>query len=156
MPFGELFLNYRLMKPDQAKIFALLTALVAGDDYYKIIPATERQLAAFIVMASEQGVDQSVIEQLSNLYQVANGFCYEITLAFHNCDDSIIYEWWDEKELWLGQRDFNTLRWAGGKFCLGDASNISFSEKYQYNTLIELIEGCIAEIDEADYFNRKK
>jgi len=90
------------------------------------------------------------------LYHVANGFCYEIILAFHTCDDDIIYEWWEEKELWLGQRDFYTLSWVNGKFCLGDASNISFSEKYEYDTLLELIAGCIADIEEADYFDRKK
>jgi hypothetical protein len=142
------------MKPNQTRIFTLLKTLVADDDY-EIVPATEKQLSTFVEMAAEQGVDQLVVEQLLDLYQVANGFYYEITLAFHSCADSILFEWWDDKELWLGQRDFNTLRWANGKFCLGDASNVSFSEKYEFATLIELIEGCIADIDEADYFNRK-
>lgn len=107
-------------------------------------------------MALERGVDDSVVNQLVDLYQVANNFCYEIILEFHNCDDVILFEWWGEKEIWLGQRDFHTLRQANGKFCLGDASNISFSEEYEFNTLIELIEGCIKDINEADYFDRIK
>jgi hypothetical protein len=142
------------MEPNQIKIFTLLKALVADDDY-EIIPATEKQLSTFVAMASEREVDQLIIEQMLDLYRVVNKFGYEITLAFHSCDDSILFEWWDHKEIWLGQRDFNTLRWANGKFCLGDASNVSFSEKYEFATLIELIEGCIADIEEADYFGRR-
>jgi hypothetical protein len=142
------------MKPNQIKISTLLKALVA-DDSYEIIPATEKQLSTFVEMASQRGVEQLVIEQLLDLYQVDNEFGYEIILAFHSCDDVILFEWWDDKEIWLGQRDFYTLRWANSKFCLGDASNVSFSEKYEFATLIELIEGCIADIEEADYFDRR-
>lgn len=74
-------------------------------------------------------------------------------LSFHSCVDETIFEWWNEKELYLGQRDFYTLRWANNKFCLGDVSTISFSEEHEHNTLIGLIEGCLKEIKAADDFD---
>ena len=134
------------MNSDQQKIKSLLTNLVQGEDY-KIKPATKQQIDIFFERASENGVDTKVIKQLVDLYEVADFFYYEIIIGFHHCEDLTIFEWWNNKELWLGQRDFNTLRWTNSKFCLGDASTISFSEEYQFDTLIELIEGCIKEID---------
>lgn len=117
------------MNEDQIKIKSLLTSLVDGDDYYSVEPATKEQINLFIERALKNGIDSSVINQLINLYSVANSFQYEMILSFHSCDDVIIFEWWDNKELWLGQRDFYSIRWADGKFCLGDASNVSFPTK---------------------------
>jgi len=59
---------------------------------------------------------------------------------FHRCDDIILFEWWDQQELWLGQRDMDTLRWTNLGFCLGDASNVSYGQDYQFPTLLQLIE----------------
>ena len=53
----------------------------------------------------------------------------------------ILYEWWEDyKQLWLGGRDDDVLRWSEGKFCLGDASNDSYGKVYEFSTLIELLE----------------
>lgn len=61
--------------------------------------------------------------------------------SLHRCDDEILFEWWeDDRELWLGQRDCDVLRWADGKFCLSDASNISYGEEYEFPTLVDLLE----------------
>jgi hypothetical protein len=141
------------MNKNQNKIFSLLHSL--ADDDYVIRPAKQKQLDIFNQNASERCVDQCVIDQLNDLYIVANEFYYEIIIQFHSCDDILIFEWWDYQELWLGQRDFYTLRWSNGKFCLDDASNISFSDEYEFETLIQLIEGCIKYIDEVDYFDKK-
>ncbi|WP_299008700.1 hypothetical protein [uncultured Tenacibaculum sp.] len=86
-----------------------------------------------------------------NLYIAANNFKYEVILGFHSCTDDIIFEWWEDSELWLGQNDCNTLRWVNGKFCLGDASNISYTKNYEYPSLLALIKGCIDEINELNY-----
>lgn len=142
------------MNVTQLKIKSLLTKLVDGDNDYPIKPATKEQIDLFTKRATENKIEPKVIKQLIDFYEVADSFYYEIIIGFHGCDDLIIFEWWADKELWLGQRDFNTLRWANDKFCLGDASNISFSDEYQFDTLIELIEGCIKDIDEADYFDK--
>ncbi len=142
------------MNEDQIKLKSLLTSLVDGDDYYAIEPATKEQIDLFTDRAIENGIEPLVIQQLVNLYSVANSFNYEIVLSFHSCDDMIIFEWWDNKELWLGQRDFYSIRYVNGKFCLGDASNVSFSDEDQYDTLIGLIEGCINLINKADYFGK--
>ena len=143
------------MNTNQKKIKKLFGNLENADDY-KISPATNEQIEIFIKVATEKQVPQTVIAQLTDLYEVANDYNYEIIMAFHCCTDEIIFEFWDdERELWLGQRDYNMLRWANGKFCLGDASNASFGEEYEAETLIQLIEICIKEIEEADYFGEE-
>lgn len=114
----------------------------------EITPGSPENIQYFKTNAKRKGVDEDVIEQLTDLYSVADNFTAEVIMGFHPCTDEIIFEWWNDKELWIGQRDFNTLRWANGKFCLGDASTISYSKEYEYRTLIELIKGCITEINE--------
>jgi hypothetical protein len=138
---------------NQEKIISLLSR-VSDEQYYKIKPATNEQIQSFKTKAIERQVGQEVIDQLVELYETADNFCCEIVMGFHSCTDDMIYEWWDEKELWLGQRDFNTLRWANGKFCLGDAGNISYSSDYECDTLVGLIECCIREIENANDYNK--
>jgi hypothetical protein len=134
------------MNQDQQKIKSLLTNLICGEDYV-IKPATKEQIDIFVHRAIENEVDTKVIRQLVDLYEVADFFYYEIIIGFHRCDDPVVFDWWEDKELWLGQRDFNTLRWTGGKFCLGEACMVSFSDECRFDTLIELIEGCIRDIN---------
>jgi hypothetical protein len=64
-----------------------------------------------------------------------NGF------EFHKIDDEILFEWWNsDKELWLGSKDNDMLRWSENEFCIGDASNVSYSYEYEFDTLIELLQ----------------
>lgn len=143
------------MYADQQKIKSILTSLIAKRDYLQLKPATHDQIEIFKNRAFERKVDSTVIEQLVDLYKVADFFYYEIVLGFHSCTDLDIFEWWDDKELWIGQRDFYTIRWANNKFCLGEPSTISFSEEYEFDTLIQLIEGCIEkEIKVAEDYNK--
>ena len=67
------------------------------------------------------------------------------SLEIHRCADPIIFEWWDQQELWLGQRDNNILRWSSPKdrFCIGDASNVSFSPEHEYSTFAEALRGLV-------------
>ena len=143
------------MKSDQEKIKSLFTNLV-DSKHYEIKPATKEQIDIFTQRAIENAIDTKVIRQLVDLYEVADFFYYEIIIGFHHCDDPAIFEWWNDKELWLGQRDFYTLRWAKGKFCLGDASSISISDDYKFDTLIELIERCVKEIEEANNYDEQQ
>lgn len=115
-----------------------------------IVPATNEQIETFREKCQEFGVDSIVVEQLVDFYSIANNFMYEVVFGFHSCTDELIFEWWEDGELWLGQRDFNTLRWADGKFCLGDAGSISYSQENEYDSLVDLIKGCIKEINELD------
>lgn len=143
------------MYADQQKIKSILTSLIAKRDYLQLKPATHEQIEIFKNRAFERKVDSTVIEQLVDLYKVADFFYYEIVLGFHSCNDLDIFEWWDDKELWIGQRDFYTIRWANNKFCLGEPSTISFSEEYEFDTLIQLIEDCIEkEIKVAEDYNK--
>lgn len=114
----------------------------------EIVPATKDQIEVFRKKSIKLGLDHNTIDQLIDLYTIANNFIYEVILGFHSCIDDTIFEWWDDGELWLGQRDFNTIRWANGKFCLGDAGCISYSEENEHDSLIDLIKGCIKEINE--------
>ena len=74
------------------------------------IAATQKELEIFKHKATFFGVNKIIIEELVNLYIVANNFKYEVILGFHSCTDDIIFEWWEDGELWLGQNDCNTLR----------------------------------------------
>ncbi|WP_324027852.1 hypothetical protein QSV08_07865 [Maribacter sp. BPC-D8] len=135
------------MNSNQNEIRDLLKSI---EDEYSgdLIPASIENIELFKIKAVANGVNTSVIEQLVDLYTVADNYMAQMILGFHSCNDAVLYEWWAEKELWLGQLDFNTIRWANDKFCLGDASNTSYSKNNEYDTLIDLIKGCIEEINE--------
>lgn len=138
------------MNSNQEQIKALLTFLVADQDY-KIEPALKSDIELFKDRALQNHIDKSVIDQLVDLYEVSNGFEYKIIIGFHTCNDEIIFQNWIENELLLGKKDYNYLRWKNNKFCLGDNNgNISFSEDYEFDTLIELIECCVNEIQESE------
>ncbi len=107
----------------------------------RIVPADENLLADFGRRADERGVPDSVVGQLVEFYRISNGTpCFD-GFSLHRCDDEILFEWWEsDRTLWLGQRDCDVLRWANSKFCLGDASNISYGEEYEFPTLVDLLE----------------
>ena len=134
------------MNSNQEKITALLTSLPESGNG-KIEPATQQQIDIFMQRALSNGLDRSAVKQLVELYEAANAYGYEMIVQFHSCDDLILFEWWHDKQLWLGQRDFYTIRWANGKFCMGDASNVSFSNEEEFETLIELIEYSVRQIN---------
>jgi hypothetical protein len=129
---------------DQKRVRDLLAPLFAS--YGQAMnPASEEALHWFVRAADGRGVPHGVVEQLSRFYRVTNGVPCLDGFDFHTCDDDVLFEWWDRQEVWLGQRDFYTLRWAAGKFCLGDAANVSFSAEHEYETLVELLEGALRE-----------
>ncbi len=139
------------MNPAQQTIKALLEAIVAKQpEYYSIRPASTLALATFELRASNQGVPPEVLQQLLDLYQVANAFSYEDCLGFFSCEDELIFEWWPRKELWLSLSHCDVIRWSAGKFCVGDASNVSYSSTDEYETLIDLLIGCSKYIKEME------
>ncbi|RZL16729.1 MAG: hypothetical protein EOO62_00360 [Hymenobacter sp.] len=139
------------MNATQQIIQALLTDLVAErPGYYLICPASEQALATFEQRAAAQGVPAEVTQQLVDFYEVANAFSYEFCLGFFSCDDVLIFEWWPHKELWLSLGDMDVIRWSAGKFCMGDASNVSYSAADEYATLLELLVGCSRYIKEME------
>ncbi len=141
------------MNANQEQIKNLLNQLPNSNEY-EIQPAKLEELAVFVKNAKSRKVPENIIEELTEFYSIANDYYYEIVIGFHNCTDEIIYEWWEEyNELWLGQRDFNTLRWTNGKYCLGDASSTSYGAEYESENLIGLIEICISKINQANYFD---
>ena len=120
------------------RINKLLAPFFAHGDERVVTDAAT--LDVFRVKAIEAGVPADVISQLVEFYEVTNGVDCIDGFHFHSCDDEILFEWWDDKELWLAQRDMDTLRWVNGKFMLGDAGNISYGEAYEFATLTELME----------------
>ena len=135
------------MKKYNQNIWSFINEL-PSDFTYGVVPATSTQLEVFQKNAKRHGVKESVINELLGFYQVVNNLDFEVILGFHSCDDEIIFEWWSEGVLWLGQRDFNTLRWVNDKFCLGDAGDYSYSKDDEYDTLEGLVRGCIREIED--------
>jgi hypothetical protein len=104
-------------------------------------PATEAAITLFKARALEREIPADVVTQLADFYSVVDGVPGLDSLDIHRCDDLILFEWWDQQELWLGQRDFHTLRWSSSKerFCIGDASDVSFSESDEYLTFAEAL-----------------
>jgi hypothetical protein len=104
-------------------------------------PASEESLNVFRRRAGEHGIPQDVVSQLADFYSITDGVPCLDSLDIHRCADLILFEWWDQQELWLGQRDFYTLRWSQAKvrFCVGDAGNVSFSESDEYRTFAEAL-----------------
>ncbi|NJI72436.1 hypothetical protein HCX49_04390 [Sphingobacterium kitahiroshimense] len=130
------------MNQNQLQILKLLEELPDSSDF-ELVPATSLQITVFKERAFTKKVPENVITQLIELYKVADGYVNHMVIGFINCDDETIFEWWGVyQELWIGQRDLNTLRWANGTFCLGDASSTSYDESYESPTLVGLIEIC--------------
>lgn len=106
-----------------------------------IVPASENLLAEFCRRVSQRGVPDSVVGQLVEFYKISNGTPCLNGFGFHRCEDEILFEWWEsDRELWLGQRDCDMLRWSAGKFCLGDAGNVSYGHEYEFSALVDLLE----------------
>jgi hypothetical protein len=124
---------------NQVKDFATLLLPLFEAEEEEATPATKQELDNFTEVATQKGVPQSVISQLVNFYTVTNGIEGIDGFSFFACDDEILFEWWDNTELWLGQRDDDILRWANGKFCLGDASKVSYDTEYEHDTLHQLL-----------------
>ncbi|HEQ3536118.1 TPA: hypothetical protein VGS95_004514 [Vibrio parahaemolyticus] len=103
--------------------------------------ASDASLNAFKLKARSFGVPESVIEQLVIFYSQVDGVPCLDSLVLHSCDDSIIFEWWEDAELWLGSRDYHILRWSAeiDRFCIGDASNVSFGEEEQFKYITDAI-----------------
>ena len=121
-------------------VVALLKPLFDG---YKVAmkPASKSSLKLFRARAEERKVPDDVVMQLANFYSTVDGVPCLNSLDIHRCADSILFEWWDQQELWLGQRDFYTLRWSLSKkrFCIGDAGNVSFSKSDEYRAFAEAL-----------------
>ena len=107
----------------------------------RLVPTSEALLLKFQQQALKLNIPATVVEQLADFYKVTNGIPCLDGFTFHGCDDKNLFEWWnDKKELWLGCRDNDVLRWKDKQFCLGDASTVSYSEKYVFSSLKELLE----------------
>ncbi len=111
----------------------------------KMVPASEEQIERFVDESQLRGFSEDVIDELCEFYGITNGIPCLNGFDFHACDDMALFEWYKDQELWLGQRDLYTLRWANGLFCLGDSSNVSFSKEHEYKTLVDLLDGSIKE-----------
>ena len=107
----------------------------------KLFPASEALLLNFQQQALKQNIPQTVVGQLTDFYQVTNGIPSLDSFTFHDCGDKHLFEWWNGKrELWLGRRDDDILRWKNNHFCLGDSTTVSYSDEYVFSTLRELFE----------------
>jgi len=105
-------------------------------------PAGESSLSLFRKRASDRKVPPSVTDELCRFYSIVDGVPCLDSLDIYRCADITIFEWWDQRELWLGQRDNNTLRWSSSKdrYCIGDSSNISFSPETEFRTFGEALQ----------------
>ena len=119
----------------------------------KMVPASEELIAKFRQQATARNVPDTVIEELTEFYKVSNGVVPCLNgFGINACDDEILYEWWNEYNvLWLGDCNDEVLRWSNGKYCLGDASNDSYGDEYEFSTLVELKECTFEECKILEY-----
>jgi hypothetical protein len=107
-------------------------------DYGKeMMPADEEMLRDFEQRARARGVPDSAIEELLGFYKITNGVPCLDGFDFHRCGDEILFKWWEDKELWLGSRDDNVLRWKNNGFYLEETGG--------FITLMELLEFAFGE-----------
>ena len=107
----------------------------------KLLPASAALLLVFRRQALQQNIPETVVDQLVDFYKATNGVPCLDGFTFHACGDQNLFEWWSEnEELWLGRRDNDVLRWKNNRFCLGNASTVSYSEEYEFSTLCALLE----------------
>lgn len=117
------------------------------DQYQEIMtPADNHLLNSFKQSAQQRGVPESVIAELITFYSFTNGIPCLDGFDFYACHDEILFEWWEKQGvLWLGQRDFYVLRWANNRYCLGDASDNSFSKMHEFRSLFDLLKAAFEE-----------
>lgn len=121
----------------------LVARILDGDP---AVPASDDRIAVFRNRSTERGVPATVIAELAALYAVADGLADDDHLCFHPCDDLVIFEWWADRELWLGQRHFHTLRWTPSHgFALGDAATVAHDRTWVAGTLAGLLRRVLAE-----------
>jgi len=123
----------------QKQIKKLLEPLF--DLFDKSFPPTSVEMfVKFHKQTLKLNVPDTVVEQLTDFYKVTNGVPNLDGFIFFGCVGTNLFEWWNEKEeLWLGSRDNDILRWKDGRFCLGDANNVSYFAEYEFSTLGELL-----------------
>lgn len=107
----------------------------------EIEPTSNNSLNIFRSKANALEVPKDVIEQLIQFYVHFYDVPCLDSLTFHSCDDSQLFEWWEDSEIWLGSRDYYILRWSAdrNRFCVGDSSNVSFGKDEEFCSLSEAI-----------------
>jgi hypothetical protein len=104
---------------------------------YTLIPATGEEIEQFTYHCSIYAIPEVIKDELVEYFKVNNNF-----FNYFSCDDILIFEWYADSEcLWLGQRDFWSFRCLINehKYTIGDASNNSFGEEYEFNTIAEML-----------------
>ena len=116
---------------------------VTHDHCFDIEPASEEVLNTFKEHCQKYGVDDSICAELLDFYKQSNSL-----FNYFVCDDETIFEWWqDSRELWLGNLDMDTFRYSSErkKYGIGDASDFSYGDEYEFDTLEEMLEAYFQE-----------
>ena len=73
-------------------------------DYYNelIIPANEQEINDFLTLARKNNVPKPAINELLKFYKVSNGIPCLDSLTIHEISDDILYEFWNDSQLWIG------------------------------------------------------
>jgi len=109
-------------------------------DFEGCIPATEEKLELFVSGCQKRNIPQAIQDELAEYYKVHEN------LIGSGLDDEIIFEWLDYHNddcLWLGQSDMDTIRCivSTHKYTIGDASNVSYGEEYEFDTFYDMLKG---------------
>jgi hypothetical protein len=119
--------------------YAEIQSILGEHEEFK--PAEQSAVSEFAENSRKRNIPECVTRQLTEFYEIADALFVD-GVEIHSCDDEILFEWWDEDgELWLGGSDSDVFRWSGekGKFCMGDASDVSYGEDHEFDTFAELL-----------------
>ena len=89
----------------------------------------------------DYGVLTEIMNELVTYYKLNNNF-----FEYFECDDILIFECYEEGCLWLEQRDLWTFRYLlkKHKYAIGDASEDSFGEDYEFDTIEEMLQAFLS------------
>jgi hypothetical protein len=114
-----------------------------NDDAYEYLctPATTKQLEMFKKNCKEYQVPDEIVSELLEYYKLNNNF-----FNYFECDDLMIFEWYEDGCLWLGQRDLWTFRCLVDKhkYAIGAAGDDSFGDDYEFDTIEEMLEAFLS------------
>lgn len=104
-------------------------------------PATENQLQGFRKNCMDYGISTEIMDELVAYFKLNNSF-----FGYFECDNILIFEWCEQGCLWLGQRELWTFRCLleKHKYAIGDASEDSFGEDYEFDTIEEMLQAFLS------------
>lgn len=120
------------------------TEYESHDHLVTLDPATNEEIRDFRKHCDSHNVDKKVADELETYYRQSNSF-----FNYFTCDDEMLFEWWDEGLIWLGNVDDDCFVYNAKthRYAIGFAGDSSLGE---YDTVMDMIQAYLVEGQEYD------